>query len=108
MIRFDVDVQERLFFQEFLSLKQSGNRLEMTLVYNLMKQVEFSPMEIENYEIKMKGNTIQSSSNFQKEIEVSDEQMEILLHCISIANDNNQIYLPMIPLLNRIDTLNKQ
>ena len=108
MIRFNVDVQDRVFIQDIISVKESGNRIEMTLLYNLMTQVAFSPQEIESYGISMKGKRIEWSANFQKEMELSDEQIEILLQCISIVTDLNQISLPMIPLLDRIDNLNKK
>lgn len=108
MIRFNVDIQDRVFIQDFISVKETGNRIEMTLLYDLTKQVAFNPQEIETYGISMKGTRIEWLSNFHKEIELSDEQIDILLQCISIVADNNQISLPMIPLLDRIDNLNKK
>jgi hypothetical protein len=108
MIRVKFDIPERIMLADIVSIKQQGNRIEMSLVYSLLKELDFSPAEVEDNGITTEGALFKYKSNQQKDFELSDQQIDIIYECISIIDNRNEVTSQMIPFLDKLDTLKQK
>ncbi len=108
MIRVKFDIPERIMLADIVSIKQQGNRIEMSLIYSLLKELDFSPEEVEQHNIRTEGLIYKFQSNEEKDFDLSDQQIDIIYECISIIDGRNEVTSQMIPFLDKLDTLKQK
>ncbi len=97
------NLRERIQLSDLLSLKPQGNRLDMVQIYNMLREIEITPREIEENGISQEGNAFFIQTESEKKVTLSNRQVEILSECIDIADNNGEINIQMVPLIEKID-----
>jgi hypothetical protein len=101
-----LSVKERL--QLIQHLPANGGRIEMIVVANLGKHVEFTPEEISEYELKdapgggVRGNVLKFQD---KSFSLTPDQVNILKSIPAKLDEAKQITIDLLPLLDKIDYL---
>lgn len=101
-----LSVKDRLLLLPMLP--QSGGRMEMVLVNELTKLIEFTPEEIGEFQLKDApgGMVIGNPLKFKdKEFSFTDSQIKILKQSSKKTDDARQVTIDMLPLLDKIDHL---
>lgn len=106
MKTIDFNIQDRQNGIYLLNMMQTGSRLQASLIYDLLQQLDFKPAEIEELSIKDAGNGFVTAEKDKKiDVNLTIEQIDILKSCIDIADNNGAMHYSMIPLINRIEKL---
>lgn len=103
----NVSVKERILLMGMLP--QRGGRIEMTLVYGMKAEIEFTSTEISLFELKddfaTGGVKFNPKKVYDKAIIISVEQAKILKDIVIRLDKDGLITTDMLPLLDKIDAL---
>lgn len=96
---------DRVNVSTFVQQKPTGNRIEMSLIYDIFQKVEFTPQEIETYGITYKDDQIFVKQDFVVDVAFSDQQIEMIISLIDLMHENNQLHIQMVPTVRKFDNL---
>ena len=85
-----LNIKDRLMMLELLPEK--GALLTMTNKRNILKKIDFSSEEIENYEIKQTENGINwKNEKESKDVDFNSEELKVLKDSVDELDRNNAI-----------------
>lgn len=99
----ELNILDRVTLSTILAEKESGSRIEMTLVSNILRDINFTPKEIEECSISDHGNALTFKKDCLITVEFSEQQVEIIESCLKKADHENRIHLQMIPFWDKFD-----
>lgn len=105
-IVLSLNVKERVLLPGILP--NSGKKIEMILVSDLLKKVEFTPIEVAELGLKdIGGGRVRwdPRKNGEKSIELTKEQVEILKKASEEFDAEGKVTLDLLPIFEKIDGL---
>ncbi len=105
-LEISLNVKERVLFPGILP--NSGKKIEMILVSDLLKKVEFTPIEVAELGLKdIGGGRVRwdPRKNGEKSIELTKEQVEILKKTSEEFDAEGKVTLDLLPIFEKIDGL---
>lgn len=105
-ITLSLNVKERVLFPGILP--NSGRKIEMILVSDLLKKAEFTPEEVAELGLKdIGGGRVRwdPRKNDEKAIEITKEQVEILKKASEDFDKEGKVTLDLLPIFEKIDAL---
>ncbi|KAF0198421.1 MAG: hypothetical protein FD166_1474 [Bacteroidetes bacterium] len=98
--------KERAMLPEILPA--AANKLKQIIVRSLIRKVEFTPEEIEKFEIRILREEIrwnQQAASETFELELSDSEVIVLKEASSDLDKNNRVTQHNLSLIEKIDSL---
>lgn len=89
-------------------LPNSGRKIEMILVRDLLERVEFTPLEIAEFNLKDLGDgriVWDPRRERELEIELTSQQIELLKKAANALDEAGKVTTDNLPLLEKIDAL---
>lgn len=96
-----LNLAERILLIELIP--QQGNFVELTLARDLLKSVEITAQEITECKIRQQDKQIIWEKDIEKEIVITNEQLELIKNKLKELNDNKQLRIEMIDLINKLN-----
>lgn len=103
MTQIELNVLDRVTLSTILAEKESGSRIDMSLVHQLLKEVDFTAKEIEDCGISDLGDVLKYKKDCLIVVNLSDRQCDIIKECLDRADKENRVHLQMIPFWDKFD-----
>lgn len=101
-----LSIKERVLLPGILP--NSGRKIEMILVRDLLERVEFTPLEIAEFNLKDLGDgriVWDPRRERALEIELTNQQIELLKKAANVLDEAGKVTTDNLPLLEKIDAL---
>lgn len=105
-IVLSLNVKERVLLPGILP--NSGKKIEMILVSDILNKIEFTPEEVAELGLKdIGGGRVRwdPRKNGEKSIELTKEQVDILKKVSEDFDNEGKVTLDLLPLFEKIDAL---
>lgn len=89
-------------------LPPNGRRLEMIIIKSIREKIEFTPEDIQEFELREgpNGTLIGNPKKFKDiELTLTNEQINLLKEIPKRIDESGQVTTDMLPLFDKIDAL---
>ncbi|MGB9697708.1 MAG: hypothetical protein ACPL2D_10570 [Ignavibacteria bacterium] len=101
-MKIKLNLKDRFVIGELLP--KTGNKLTMIIVYDVIKKLDITQQDIIEFDIKVDGNGYKwnPQKDTEKEFELTEAELKVILDGIAELDKNNGINLDMITTIKKL------